>query len=474
MKKIPSFSALFTSILMVLSAVSATWAEDDNSVSLTQDETDGSYYVNMPYVENTEVSSTLTLTADDIASLTNAQTGAVSFKVYDNGGKSENDDGNYTGLYGNYARSTLIINVPENYGLSISGQIYTENLNVNGVPYDYLNVYDGTDNSAGILAEHLYNPYDWLDIGPFVSTGNAMTLYFYSDNSGQYPGLDLTVTLVPVYNITVNGLAPNNGELTGLETAPEGANVTLTATPSEGYVFVKAVVIDGESNPVSVTRNGNNISFTMPASNVTVTPYFADPTVVSFDENGCLNNGTYFHVKCESEVCTITQQLVDVPNEDGKDFMCWTEMVQYIEFYQDLQTWTIALGENLNLGGYDEENGKCRMAFTPFGDNHAGFNGGGNTIDGFCYIAPVSEDGSSADAGFFGTFSGLSFKKVTFDHAYVKGYRAGVAATTISGSEITEVTIKNATLLGVNLGGLAYSLSNLHGRCVRKYDYDEH
>ena len=457
MKKRPGFSVLFTSILMVLSAVSATWAEDDNSVSLTQDETDGSYYVNMPYVENTEVSSTLTLTVDDIASLTNAQTGAVSFKVYDNGGKSEYDDGNYTGLYGNYARSTLIIDVPENFALSLSGQIYTENLNGNGVPYDYLNVYDGTDNSAGILAEHLYNPYDWLDIGPFVSTGNAMTLYFYSDNSGQYPGLDLTVTLVPVYNITVNGLAPNNGELTGLETASEGANVTLTATPSEGYVFVKAVVIDGESNPVSVTRNGNNISFTMPASNVTVTPYFADPTVVSFDENGCLNNGTYFHVKCESEVCTITQQLVDVPNEDGKDFMCWTEMVQYIEFYQDLQTWTIALGGNLNLGGYDEENGKCRMAFTPFGDNHAGFNGNENTIEGFCYVASSSQE----NAGFFGTFSGTDFKDVTFDHAYVKGYNAGVAATTINGSAVSGVTIKNATLLGVNLGGLAYSLSNL-------------
>ena len=456
MKKRPGFSVLFTSILMVLFAVSATWAEDDNSVSLTQDETDGSYYVNMPYVENTEVSSTLTLTADDIASLTNAQTGAVSFKVYDNGGKSENDDGNYTGLYGNYARSTLIINVPENYGLSISGQIYTE------TNYDFLYIYDGSDNTAGSLAERLASS-SWSNVGPFVSTGNAVMLYFESDYSGVYPGLDLTVTLVPVYKITINGLTPNNGELTGSESATNGANVTLTATPSEGYVFVKAAVIDGDGNPVTVSKSGNNITFTMPASNVTVTPYFADPTVLSFDENGCLNNGTYFHLVCESEVCTITQQLVDVPNEDGKDFMCWTEMVQYIEFYQDLQTWTIALGGNLNLGGYDEDAGKCRMAFTPFGSGHAGFNGGGNTIDGFCYIAPVSEDGSSADAGFFGTFSGLSFKKVTFDHAYVKGYRAGVAATTISGSEITEVTIKNATLLGVNLGGLAYSLSNLQG-----------
>ena len=50
--------------------------------------------------------------------------------------------------------------------------------------------------------------------------------------------------------------------------------VTLTVAPDKGYVLTNLSVVDGSSNPVTVTRDfwANTATFTMPASAVTVTP----------------------------------------------------------------------------------------------------------------------------------------------------------------------------------------------------------
>lgn len=55
-------------------------------------------------------------------------------------------------------------------------------------------------------------------------------------------------------------------------TATEGDVVTLTATPSTGYVLDAWTVTDASNNPVTVTDN----SFTMPASNVSVSATFIE------------------------------------------------------------------------------------------------------------------------------------------------------------------------------------------------------
>ena len=49
---------------------------------------------------------------------------------------------------------------------------------------------------------------------------------------------------------------------------------TLTVAPDKGYVLTDLSVVDGSSNPVTVTRDfwANTATFTMPASAVTVTP----------------------------------------------------------------------------------------------------------------------------------------------------------------------------------------------------------
>ena len=437
MKKIPSFSALFTSILMVLSVASATWAQDNKvDVSLTYDD-DGTYYVNMPYLRDKLIIGTLTLTANDLSSYADPSTGEISFKVYDDGGKS--------GTYNPYPTSVLQIIVPEGYVLTLNGQVKMESL-----PYAYLNVYDAAERSDdALIAENLNSG----NIGPYVSSGNALTLYFTAYNEGDdWDGLDLTVGVHQTHAITVNTLVAG-GVVSGMTSAYENQTATLTATPENGYAFVKAVVIDGEGNSVDVTRSGNTFSFAMPTSDVTVTPYFADPTVLSFDENGCLNNGTHFHVECENSICTITQGLQLDPQEGVSDFRCWSDMVQYIEEDEGRLSSTIALGSDLNLGGYDEDNAKCRMSFVPFGSNHAGLDGSDNkyTIEGFCYK-------NTAGSAYFIETSRV--ENVLFKNAYVYGEGASLFnAYTVSSVYVDKATIVGGSSAGAM--GWATSIGNV-------------
>ena len=460
MKKIPSFSALFTSILMVLSVASATWAQDNKvDVSLTYDDDDGTYYVNMPYLHDKLIIGTLTLTANDLSTYADPSTGEISLKVYDDGGKS--------GTYSADPASVLQIIVPEGYVLTLNGQIMTESINLaSGRPYAYLNVYDApTQNEEALIAEYVNSENVWGAVGPYVSTSNAMTLYFTAWDVLK-DGLDLTVGVHQTHAITVNTLVAG-GVVSGMTSAYENQTATLTATPENGYAFVKAVVIDGDGNSVDVTRSGNTFSFAMPTSDVTVTPYFADPTVLSFDENGCLNNGTHFHVECENSTCTITQGLQDDPNEGETDFRCWSDLQQHIDGDEGLRYSTIVLGESLNLGGYDEENAKCRMSFVPLGKNQSfsgnghSFNGNDHTIENFCYIGENS-------AGFFEkSNSSLTFERVTFKNAYVAttattGYeRAGVLGSEFGNATFSDITIDGATVTGSVVGGVAGNITGM-------------
>ena len=190
-----------------------------------------------------------------------------SFKVYDEGGK----DGNYSGNN----RDTLVLKAPAGYVLQLSGSVTTQ------YSYDSLRVYNG----AGVNADSLLGKYrsstsgEAVSIsGKVLSRGNSMTLVFNSNGSFNYAGLDLTVTLVPKdYTVTVANVA--GGSLADVpETASTGDLVTLTAVPTNSnYMLVKFVVKDAAGNEVPVIRNTlTEGKFKMPASNVTITPVFAD------------------------------------------------------------------------------------------------------------------------------------------------------------------------------------------------------
>ena len=243
----------------------ATFTMPRSAVTVTPTFTDtwtaeGGFFINMPKAGD---------------KLITIPTGMQSFKVYDDGGA--------TGNYSYNCDGTLTLTAPEGYVLQLSGSIRTENTR------DNLTVYDGSDNSGTVLIDALYSYSNNSEraIPTVNSTGQSLTLYFYSDGSDNFAGLDLTATLVSTstdYDITLN--SPVTG---GSVSASIGENIatqakindviTLTATPESGYLLSNISVVDANSNPVAVQCDGsfdNTATFSMPLSSVTVTPTFTD------------------------------------------------------------------------------------------------------------------------------------------------------------------------------------------------------
>ena len=218
---------------------------------------DGFYYVNMPITGT----NTLTFSNSNI----------TTFKVYDDGGKNSN--------YSIKCNGYLILTAPTGYVLQLSGSINTEST-------DNLTVYDGSTTSDTKLLDAVYSSTYMVEKSiTATSTGNSMMLYFKSDGSDNYRGLDLTMTLVgddTEYSITV--INPETG---GSVAASVGGNpattakvsneVTLTATPPSGYMVSDIYVKDENNIPVAVSGgwySNNQATFIMPGSAVTVTPTF--------------------------------------------------------------------------------------------------------------------------------------------------------------------------------------------------------
>ena len=232
----------------------------------------GGLYINMPR------KGTLNATIPE---------GVKSFKVYDDGGK----DGDYS----KNGNGVLVLSAPTGYELELTGSIKTGYKSYSAGSYtcnwnDFLNVHDGSDTSAIMLVfnEHGCSASSgsyWNSLvgissnGRIISQGKTMTLNFKSDG-WEYAsdGLDLTVTLIPVdYTVTVANVA--GGSLADVpKTAYTGDTVSLTAVPTNSnYMLVKFVVKDAAGNELPVIRNTlTEGKFKMPASNVTITPVFAD------------------------------------------------------------------------------------------------------------------------------------------------------------------------------------------------------
>ena len=198
-----------------------------------------------------------------------------SFKIYDNGGKD--------GKYSPSCNGTLVLNAPEGYILQLTGNVNIYNTQ------DYLSVYDGNEASGTPLLDQKKGVDS--SIGIITSKTQNMTLCFSSDDVDYsvWGGLDLTVRVIKanaeneitVKNPTDGGsVAASLAELAAA-TAPVSETVSLTATPSTGYLLSDLSVVDGYNNNVSTTDmlwyTGNtSATFTMPGSAVTVTPTFTN------------------------------------------------------------------------------------------------------------------------------------------------------------------------------------------------------
>lgn len=79
------------------------------------------------------------------------------------------------------------------------------------------------------------------------------------------------------YNVNVNA-ATNGAVAADKKTASKGTTVTVTASPSKGYVVDAVKVVDKDGKDVAVTEKDGKYVFTMPASAVTVTGTFKAET----------------------------------------------------------------------------------------------------------------------------------------------------------------------------------------------------
>lgn len=118
----------------------------------------------------------------------------------------------------------------------------------------------------------------------FTGAINAGSKYNLTKANGEGTAIIYTVTYVgggssssgtPTTTYAVNVNAATNGAVAAdKKTASKGTTVTVTASPSKGYVVDAVKVVDKDGKDVAVTEKDGKYVFTMPASAVTVTGSF--------------------------------------------------------------------------------------------------------------------------------------------------------------------------------------------------------
>ena len=90
-------------------------------------------------------------------------------------------------------------------------------------------------------------------------------------------GSSSSISTPTTYAVNVNA-ATNGAVAADKKTASKGTTVTVTASPSKGYVVDAVKVVDKDGKDVAVTEKDGKYVFTMPASAVTVTGSFKTET----------------------------------------------------------------------------------------------------------------------------------------------------------------------------------------------------
>ena len=195
--------------------------------------------------------------------------GVTSFNIYDNNGAES--------VYSSNCDGTVTLYAPEGCKLQLTGSVVTES------GCDLFKVWDGS-NSSGDPKVTLSGGNS--EIEPIVSTGESLTLNFYSDSSVNDAGLNLTVTVVnpnATYTATIqpadNGTVTISGETTF--EGKGGSAVQMYISPNSGYMIEDISAVDADNNNVSITggkwySDSPYANFTMPYADVTLTPSFTN------------------------------------------------------------------------------------------------------------------------------------------------------------------------------------------------------
>ena len=202
-----------------------------------------------------------------------------------------------------------------------------------------------------------------------TSETNGNTEYTFTYVGG---GSSSSISTPTTYAVNVNA-ATNGAVAADKKTASKGTTVTVTASPSKGYVVDAVKVVDKDGKDVAVTEKDGKYVFTMPASAVTVTGSFKTetpaPVALPFTD---VKSGNWFYdaVKYAYEhgLMTGTSATTFAPNGTMNRAMIVTVLyrlekspavtgaskftdVPAGQWYSDAVAWAAA---NKIVNGYDE------------------------------------------------------------------------------------------------------------------------
>lgn len=110
-----------------------------------------------------------------------------------------------------------------------------------------------------------------------IATNGEETFTYTRPSSGGPGSSGGSISTPTTYAVNVNA-ATNGAVAADKKTASKGTTVTVTASPSKGYVVDAVKVVDKDGKDVAVTVKDGKYVFTMPASAVTVTGSFKAET----------------------------------------------------------------------------------------------------------------------------------------------------------------------------------------------------
>lgn len=203
-------------------------------------------------------------------------------------------------------------------------------------------------------------------------TKNGDTYTVSHQSSGGPGSSGGSISTPTTYAVNVNA-ATNGAVAADKKTASKGTTVTVTASPSKGYVVDAVKVVDKDGKDVAVTGKDGKYVFTMPASAVTVTGSFKAgtpaPVALPFTD---VKSGNWFYdaVKYayEQGLMTGTSATTFAPNGTMNRAMIVTVLyrlekspavtgaskftdVPAGQWYSDAVAWAAA---NKIVNGYDE------------------------------------------------------------------------------------------------------------------------
>ena len=174
------------------------------------------------------------------------------------------------GKYIGTADGSLEFNCPKNEIVKVTGDIVTEE------KYDNLVIGDNTKSSS----EQLNGT---KTIPTYVSHGNYASLYFKSEGSKTFTGLNLRAKFFDPtieHDILINNPAKGGCVEADKKAAPYNDSITLTAKPEDGYLLDNIVVTDSENNIIDISSSCrwwddvNTVKFAMPENAVNIVPTF--------------------------------------------------------------------------------------------------------------------------------------------------------------------------------------------------------